>query len=190
MDSKIAGFVVYGERSMAWDLGVMHHYFVTEMVGAAAVLICDGQAHQVSARLRISVRWVLFCRSVSIAKIPFPSTNDSIARRLIREIKGRTQVRLMKIKGSMADPCWQVMYYHMVTECCRTIWIMRSDGQTNIVGAIVGISMHRVLFGARLAVAEVPEVSGNISVGCGLVVKGCRVSVGGEMKTRVAVLGA
>lgn len=168
---------------------MMNYNIVAHMAGATSVIISNGQTNEIYARRSVSMRGVLVVGSISVAKIPFPGADITVASRFVRKVKGGVcGVRLMERKGSMTDIRWRMMYYYIMANGSCTIGIMSSDRQADIVGAGRSVGVRWVLFGAGIAVPKIPFIPRDISISGGLILEDNRVSIRCETKAWIAVM--
>lgn len=167
---------------------VMYYNMMAHMAGTACI-IHDGQTDEICTRGSVGMRGILIGGGVTIPKIPFPGDNYSVGGGLVCEINDwLSWVRLVRYKGGMALMWRRMCHHHMVAKSGCTIWIVCCDRKADIIGAGRSVRMCWVLFGTGIAIAEIPFVTCNVSIGCRLVIEDYSISICGEMKARRAMV--
>jgi len=123
----------------------------------------DGQGDVVGARFGVGVTRVLQIRGVSIAKVPRPDADG--AGGLVLKSDGQRVVPLTVATLEVGDRC---RMGH--GDAIGAFRLIRSSGsgceQGHGVGARRRVNVNRICFRGSLAIAEVPKVISNRSLGC------------------------
>ncbi len=125
-------------------------------IGALAVGVGDGEGDGVGAARGVGMRRVLVRGGLAVAEVP--EVGGDLTRRLVGELDGEAVGR-----GGELSRQWRGDNDLLLSIGALAVGV--GDGEGDGIGAARGVGMRRVLVGGGLAVAEVPEVGGDLTRG-------------------------